>query len=70
MNKIRKHKCFNCEGYGHLSRECRKPKKVFNAEIKNKLIIKKEYNGFISKMTCNYCKKLGAYSKRLQEVKI
>lgn len=32
-----KPKCHNCEGIGHLSKDCRKPKKEYNADVFLKL---------------------------------
>lgn len=38
--KMNKPKCFNYDTYGHLSRECRKPRKNSNIEIKKEPYIK------------------------------
>jgi len=54
----KKFKCYNYEGIGHLSRDCKKPKKD-NAEIKKESEIKKEYSVSKTTLICNYCRKPG-----------
>lgn len=67
-----KPKCFNCEGYGHLSRECKKPRSNTNYSAKNESIVKKEYgssNTSYSPILCNYCKKPGHIVKDCRKLK-
>jgi len=67
-NKTYKYKCYNCEGIGHLSRDCKKPKKD-NTEIKKESEIKKEYSGSKTILICNYCRKPGHIIKDCRQLK-
>jgi len=70
-NSFSKPKCYNCESFGHLSRDCRKPKNN-NNNAKTETIIKKEYSGNSSAYTplsCNYCRKPGHIVKDCRKLK-
>jgi len=70
MTTFSKPKCFNCEGYGHLSKDCRRPRKsTSNAGGNTSTFIKKEYSTSSSTMLCNYCKKPGHIVKDCRKLK-
>ncbi|KAL4082885.1 hypothetical protein QTP88_029539 [Uroleucon formosanum] len=58
--------------FGHLSRDCKKPKNTNNIGSKTETVIKKEYSGSSSEYTslqCNYCKKPGHIVKYCRKLK-
>ncbi|CAI6373796.1 unnamed protein product [Macrosiphum euphorbiae] len=70
MTTFSKPKCFNCEGYGHLSKDCRKPRKsTSNAGGNTSTFIKKEYSTSSSTMLCNYYKEPGHIVKDCRKLK-